>query len=57
MIGNVQTAESALRTVRDKPDKSEDQIAKVKGDQKADARNRAEISVQMTVRLHIVSTY
>jgi hypothetical protein len=49
-LGTVETTKSALQTVKDTPDRSEAEIAKVRETQKSDARNRAEISIRMAVR-------
>jgi len=49
-LGRVDTAKSALQTIKDTPDTSEGEIAKVKAAQKSDARKRAEISILMAVR-------
>lgn len=49
-LGTVETTKSALQTIKDTPDRSEAEMAKVRETQKSDARNHAEISIRMAVR-------
>jgi hypothetical protein len=48
-LGTVETTKSALQTIKDAPDRSEAEIAKVRATQKSDAQDRAEISIRMAV--------
>jgi hypothetical protein len=49
-LGTVETTKSALQTIKDTPDRTEEDMAKVRETQKSDVRNRAEISIRMAVR-------